>query len=267
MRFSEQWLREWVQPQIDTRELVEQLTMAGLEVGLIEPAARKFSGIVVGRVLAVEPHPKSDRLHVCRVDVGQMKELNIVCGATNVCTGILVPTALIGAVLPSDVVIKKSKLHGVESCGMLCSEQELGLGESTQGLMILPDDSPVGADVRTVLGLDDQCIELELTPNRGDCLSIAGIAREVGALNDIPLMPPAEEEVGEIIDDVIGIDILAPTDCPRYVGRIIRGIDHRVETPLWMRERLRRSGIRSLGPLIDVTNYILLELGSTHACL
>ena len=261
MKFSEQWLREWVNPEISTEELAEQLTMAGLEVDAIEPVAPAFEGVVIGEVLKVEPHPDADKLRVCQVNVGADEPLSIVCGAANVREGLHVPTALIGAILPGNFKIKKSKLRGVTSFGMLASASELGLAESSEGLMELPADSPVGEDFREYLALDDVTIELGLTPNRGDCLSIAGVAREVGVINRCAVEPPAMEEVPAQCEVGFPVAIEARDDCPRYVGRAIRGIDSSAETPMWMHERLRRSDIRSLGPLVDVTNYVLLELG------
>lgn len=261
MRVSEAWLREWVDPKVDTQTLAEQLTMAGLEVDSVEPAAPLFSGVVVGQVRSVEPHPDADKLRVCNVDVGQGDPLSIVCGASNVAAGMRVPVATVGGVLPGDFRIKRAKLRGVESLGMICSASELGLAESSDGIMPLPEDAPVGADIRDYLQLDDACIEVDLTPNRGDCLSVAGLAREVGVINqvglnlpDVPTVPPAH-------DEVFPVRLSAPDACPRYVCRVIRGIDAKAPTPLWMQERLRRSGIRSLGAVVDVTNYVMLELG------
>ncbi len=261
MRFNEQWLREWVNPSVETEALGHQLTMAGLEVDAIEPVAGAFTGVVVGEVLSVEPHPDADKLRVTTVNVGADEPLTIVCGAANVRPGLRVPCATIGAVLPGDFKIKKSKLRGVPSHGMLCSDKELGLAESSDGLMELPLDAPVGEDFRVYLGLDDVAIELGLTPNRSDCLCIAGIAREVGVLCDVPVTPPTIAPVAAAIDDTFSVTLTAPSACPRYVGRVVRGIDPAATTPLWMQEKLRRCGLRSLGPVVDVTNYILLELG------
>ncbi|SCZ49149.1 phenylalanine--tRNA ligase subunit beta [Thiohalomonas denitrificans] len=261
MRFSEKWLREWVDPRVSTRELADQLTMAGLEVDAIDPVAPAFEGVVVGHVIEVETHPDADKLRVCKVDVGEGEPLDIVCGASNVYKGMHAPTAVVGARLPGDFKIKKAKLRGVPSRGMLCSAKELGLAEAAEGLMELPADAPVGTNFREYLDLDDVCIELGLTPNRADCLSIIGIAREVGALNQLDVNETRTEGVGSVIEDAFPVEVDAPVDCPRYVGRVIRGINAATETPVWMRERLRRSGIRSLGPVVDVTNYVLLELG------
>ncbi|MFO7592652.1 MAG: phenylalanine--tRNA ligase subunit beta [Pseudomonadota bacterium] len=261
MKFSEKWLREWVNLSVSSGELCHQLTMAGLEVDAIEPVAGEFTGVVVGKVVKVTPHPDADKLRVTRVNVGGEELLDIVCGAPNVREGMKAPTAVVGAKLPGDFKIKKAKLRGVPSFGMLCSASELGLSESASGLMELPGDAPVGEDLRRYLELDDVTIELGLTPNRGDCLSIAGVARETGVLNQCEVTGPAIEAVTATSSDTFAIDVDNPSDCPRYIGRIIRGIDVKAETPLWMQERLRRSGIRSLSPVVDVTNYVLLELG------
>ncbi|MCA1805532.1 MAG: phenylalanine--tRNA ligase subunit beta [Xanthomonadaceae bacterium] len=260
MKFSEQWLREWVNPPVTAAELAEQLTMAGLEVDSVTPVAGDFSGVVVGEVLSAEPHPDADKLRVCKVNAGA-EPLQIVCGAPNVSVGMKVSTALIGALLPGDFKIKKSKLRGVESSGMLCSARELGLSEDAAGLMALPADAPVGTDIRAYLGLNDTCIEVDLTPNRGDCLGMAGIAREIGVLNRCAVAGPGMDPVPATIKDTFPVRVSAPEDCPRYLGRVIRGIDPSAATPLWMQEKLRRGGIRSLGPVVDVTNYVLLELG------
>jgi phenylalanyl-tRNA synthetase beta chain len=261
MKFSEQWLREWVDPAVTTTQLVEQLTMAGLEVDAVEPVASVFTGVVVGEVLAVDAHPDADKLRVCRVSVGGPEPLQIVCGAANVRVGMRVPAALVGAALPGGVVIKKAKLRGVESSGMLCSARELDIAEDAEGLLELPASATPGADVRAVLQLDDNCIEVDLTPNRGDCLGLAGIAREIGVLNRCVVSAPDIAAVTPTLSETIQIDTQAPQACPRYLGRVVRGLNSSAQTPLWMKERLRRSGMRSLGPLVDVTNYVLLELG------
>ncbi len=261
MKFSEQWLREWVNPAVDNDTLSAQLTMAGLEVDAVAPVAEAFSGVVVGEVLQVEPHPDADKLRVCQVNIGAGEPLGIVCGAANVRAGLRVPTAIIGAVLPGDFRIKKSKLRGVESFGMLCSAKELGLAEASEGLLELPLDAPVGCDLRAYLQLDDVTFELGLTPNRGDCLSVAGIAREVAVANRCAVTAPRIEAVAAACADTFSVRVSAPADCPRYVGRVIRGINPQAATPAWMVERLRRSGVRSLGAAVDITNYLLLELG------
>ncbi len=261
MKVSEQWLREWVNPAVSSAELAARLTMAGLEVDHVEPAAPAFDQVVVGRVIALVPHPDADRLRVATVDVGQAEPLQIVCGAPNVAVGLCAPTALIGAVLPDGLTIKPSSLRGVESRGMLCSAKELGLTENADGLLPLPPDSRPGRNVRELLALDDAIIEIELTPNRGDCLGMEGIAREVATIARCEFQPLPADEVPAVLDDVFPVALLDPVDCPRYVGRVIRGVNPTAETPWWMKERLRRAGIRSLGPLVDVTNYVMLELG------
>ena len=261
MKFSEAWLREWVNPDIDTETLADQLSMAGLEVESVEPVAGEFSGVAVGQVLSLEQHPNADKLRVCQVDAGTGEMLQIICGAANVAAGMCVPVALVRAVLPGDFKIKKAKLRGVESSGMICSAAELGLEDKSAGILPLPADAPLGEDVRTYLGLDDRAIEVDLTPDRGDCLGMAGIAREVGVINRSPVTPVAIESVAARSDDRFEVRVSAPEACPRYACRIIRGIDPRAETPLWMKERLRRGGIRPISPVVDVTNYVLLELG------
>jgi phenylalanyl-tRNA synthetase beta chain len=261
MQISEAWLREYVNPAITTEQLVAQLTMAGLEVDSVTPAAAQFSGVVVGEVLAMEQHPDADRLRVCQVEVGETEPLQIVCGASNVRVGLKIPAALIGAVLPGDFKIKKSKLRGVESFGMLCSEKELGLAADASGLMELAADAPVGTDIREYLSLNDNIIEVDLTPNRADCLSIEGIAREVAVLNKLDWSVVQAEKTATAHSENLKVAVSAPSACPRYLGRLIKGINPTAETPLWMQERLRRSGIRSLSAVVDVTNYVLIELG------
>ncbi|HFD80807.1 MAG TPA: phenylalanine--tRNA ligase subunit beta, partial [Gammaproteobacteria bacterium] len=260
MKFSENWLREWVDPDLDREALAETLTMAGLEVDAVEAVAGEFSGVVVAEVLSVEPHPDADKLRVCQVSTGGDAPLQIVCGAPNVRAGMKAPLATVGGRV-GDMKIRKAKLRGVPSHGMLCSARELGLSDDHQGLMDLPANAPVGRDLRDWLDLDDVAIEVDLTPNRGDCLGVEGIAREVGALTGTDLTPPRPVAVDETIDDVLPVEVQAPEACPRYLGRIIRGIDPQAQTPLWMQEKLRRSGLRSLGPVVDVTNYVMLELG------
>lgn len=261
MKFSDQWLRKWVDHGLSPEQLGHRLTMAGLELDGIEPAAPAFSGVVVGHVLAVEPHPDADKLRVCQVEDGSEETAQVVCGAPNVHVGMRVPFARIGAVLPGDFRIKKAKLRGVASQGMLCSAKELGLAEASEGLMPLPSDAPTGADVRDYLGLDDAILEVDLTPNRADCLSLAGIARETALLTGRPLHVPDIDPVPAVHAERLAIDIQAPAACPRYAGRVIHGVNPKAATPLWMKERLRRSGIRSISPLVDVTNYVLIELG------
>lgn len=261
MRVSESWLREMVDPLLSREELVTQLTMAGLEVEAVESAAPAFGGVRVGEIREIAPHPDADRLRVCQFAFSAGEMLQIVTGASNVRVGMRVPVAVAGAELPGGVNIGQSKLRGVPSAGMLCSEKELGLAESAEGIMELPGDAPLGMDVRDFLHLDDAVIELSLTPNRADCLSMEGIAREVAVLNSVGWNPVECAPVPAETTEVWPVEIETPEDCPRYLGRLIRGVDPAAVTPLWMRERLRRAGLRSLGPLVDVTNYVLLELG------
>jgi phenylalanyl-tRNA synthetase beta chain len=261
MKFSEQWLREWVNPVASTAELVEQLTMAGLEVDSVEPVGAGLQDLLVGEVLSVAAHPDADKLRVCHVAIGHAEPLQVVCGAPNVRAGGKYPLAPVGACLPGDFRIKKSKLRGVESHGMLCSARELGLSEDHQGLMELPEEAVAGQSLQQLLGLDDNVIEVDLTPNRGDCLGIEGIAREVGTLTRSPVMPVITDPVPATVADLFAVEVLAPAACPRYLGRVVSGVDAAAETPLWMQERLRRSGMRSLGPVVDITNYVMLELG------
>ena len=260
MKFSESWLRKSVNPSISTDDLVAQITMAGLEVDAVESAAPAISGVVVGEILSVEQHPDADKLRVCQV-AGNGDPVQVVCGAPNARPGIKVPFATVGALLPGDFKIKKAKLRGVESFGMLCAQTELQLGDDDDGLWELPVDANVGVDLKDYLDLDDNIIEVDLTPNRGDCLSIRGLAREVGVLNRAEVTEQPCEPVPATIADTVKVTLEAPDACARYVGRVIRGLDLSQPTPQWMQEKLRRSGIRSLGPAVDVTNYVLLELG------
>ncbi|ALE88806.1 phenylalanine--tRNA ligase subunit beta [Pseudomonas versuta] len=260
MKFSEQWLRGWVNPQVGRDELVARLSMAGLEVDSVTPAAGVFSGVVVGEVLSTEQHPDADKLRVCQVSNGT-ETFQVVCGAPNVRPGLKIPFAMIGAELPGDFKIKKAKLRGVESNGMLCSQAELQVGEGNDGLMELPADAPVGEDIRVYLDLEDASIEVDLTPNRGDCLSLAGLAREVGALYAAPVARPSVATVPAVHDEVRPVEVLAPAACPRYLGRVIRNVDLSKPTPLWMVERLRRADVRSIDAAVDITNYVMLELG------
>ncbi|MCD6060238.1 MAG: phenylalanyl-tRNA synthetase [Moraxellaceae bacterium] len=260
MQFSEKWLREWINPALGTEALGHQLTMAGLEVDDIAPVAASFANVVVGEVLEVVPHPDADKLRVTKVGIGS-ETLQIVCGAANVRAGLRVPVATIGAELPGGLRIKQAKLRGVESFGMLCSASELGMVDKADGLMELPADAPVGVDIRDYLQLDDSIIELGITPNRGDCLSIRGLAREVGVLNRLPVQGPAMAAIAPTIGDALAVVLKAPEACPVYAGRIIRNVNVRAETPLWMVEKLRRCGMRSISPVVDITNFVLIELG------
>ena len=260
MKFSESWLRQAVNPSISTEDLVAQVTMAGLEVDAVESAAPEMSGVVVGEIISVEQHPDADKLRVCQV-AGGGDIAQVVCGAPNARAGIKVPFATVGAKLPGDFKIKKAKLRGVESFGMLCAQTELQLGDDDDGLWELPLDATVGSDLIDYLELNDNIIEVDLTPNRGDCLSIRGLAREVGVLNKAAVTEQACAPVAATIEDRISITLEAPEACARYVGRVMRNLDLGQPTPQWMQEKLRRSGVRSLGPAVDVTNYVLLELG------
>jgi phenylalanyl-tRNA synthetase beta chain len=260
MQFPESWLRALVNPPLSTDELCHLLTMAGLEVEETQPVAPAFANIVVARVLTTEKHPDADKLKLCKVDTGEHGVLQIVCGAPNVAPDMVVPCALVGAKLPG-IEIRKAKVRGIESFGMLCSARELGLSEDHGGLLALPADAPIGRSVREYLNLDDTLITLKLTPNRADCLSLTGIAREVAALTGAPLTLPAVAPVPAVHEDTRAVVLDAPDACPRYCGRIVRGVNAKAATPDWMRQRIERCGIRSISILVDVTNYVMLELG------
>ncbi len=260
MQFSESWLRALVNPPFSTAELCHLLTMAGLEVEECRPASADFSKVVVARILSAEKHPDADKLKLCSVDTGEHGVLQIVCGAPNAAAGLVVPCALVGAKLPG-IEIRKAKVRGVESHGMLCSARELGLSEDHGGLLTLPAAAPLGMDVRQYLNLDDKLITLKLTPNRADCLSLTGIAREVAALTGAPLTLPKVEPVAPQIDDTRAVVLDAPAACPRYCGRIVRGVNSKAVTPDWMKQRIERCGVRAISALVDVTNYVMLELG------
>ncbi len=262
MKFSESWLRTFVNPHCTDGELAHALTMAGLEVENVIPVAALFENVVVAEVLCVEKHPEADRLNVCRVSVGAPAEepLQIVCGAFNVKAGVKVPCAMIGARLPG-IEIKKAKLRGVLSSGMLCSARELGVSENADGLLILPGDAPVGQDFRDYYALNDKVFTLNLTPNRADCLSVYGVARDISAITGAVLTPLKMEPVSNDISDTVAVQIAEPEACPLYFGRVMRSIDLNVDTPLWMRQRLERSGLRSINAVVDITNYVLLETG------
>lgn len=259
MKFSENWLRTFVDPQLSTRELADLLTFGGVEIEGVEPVAPAFERVVVGEVLSVEKHPNADRLNVCQVNVG-VSPLTIVCGAPNVRVGMRVPAALVGAKLPA-MEIKAAKVRGVESAGMLCSAKELGLSDAADGLLQLPADAAIGANVRDVLDLDDRVFDSKPTPNRGDCLSLSGMAREVAALSGTPLKPPPVTAVPATHDERPTITLHAPEACPLYIGRVVRGVNALAASPPWMVQRLARSGIRSISAIVDVTNYVMLELG------
>lgn len=261
MKFSKSWLDEWLQVKIGAEQLAEQITMAGLEVDSVEPVAGVFNNVVVGEVVECTQHPDADKLRVTKVNVGESELLDIVCGAPNCRQGLKVAVAKIGAVLPGDFEIKKAKLRGQPSHGMLCSYSELGIPVEANGIIELPLDAPVGCDLRDYLQLDDVAIEVDLTPNRADCLSIAGLAREVGVLNRCDVVAPEIEAVEPQCQESFPIRVYASQACPRYLARIVKGIKLDAQTPLWMQEKLRRCGIRSIDPVVDVTNYVLLELG------
>jgi phenylalanyl-tRNA synthetase beta chain len=261
MKISEKWLREWVSPKLSTSALAECLTNAGLEVASVTPAAPPLEGVVVGEIIAVEPHPAAERLRLCTVKIGAGRPLDIVCGAANAAAGMRVPVALPGATLPNGVTVEETEIRGVRSAGMLCSAQELGLEESSDGLMSLGATSRIGQTLVQLLALDDQILEVELTPNRGDCLSVMGVAREVAALTGAKVQAPPSKSVRATTGRRVAVKLAAAKDCPHYVGRVIEDIDAGAATPFWMKERLRRGGMRSLHPVVDVTNYVMLELG------
>ncbi|MDD3884593.1 MAG: phenylalanine--tRNA ligase subunit beta [Gallionella sp.] len=261
MKFSENWLRSWVNPAISSDELAHLLTMAGLEVEAVESVAPAFEHVVVAEVIEIVKHPNADRLNVCQVNVGEAEPLTIVCGASNVAVGMRVPCARIGAVLPGDFKIRQAKVRDVASFGMLCSAKELGLAEESDGLWRLPADAPVGQSLRLYLDLDDRALTLKLTPNRSDCSSIRGIARDVAALTGDSLNAPELVPVTQTTSEQWPVRVENTQACPLYCGRIVRGINAAVPTPLWMLQRLERSGIRSISAVVDITNYVLLELG------
>lgn len=261
MKFSEKWVREWVNPAITTQELADQLSMAGLEVDAVEPVAGEFTGVVVGEVVDCGQHPDADKLQVTKINIGSDELLDIVCGAPNCRLGLKVAVATVGAVLPGNFKIKKAKLRGQPSFGMLCSYSELGISDDHDGILELPLDAPIGEDIRAYLGLDDFSIEVDLTPNRADCLGIRGLAREIGVLNQVEVCKPTIDVIESSHQQSRAIVLDAPQACPRYLGRIIKNINLSASSPVWMQEKLRRSGVRSIDPVVDVTNYVLLELG------
>ena len=261
MKISEKWLREFVNPNLDSAALAETITLAGLEVDSMDRAGPALPGVVIGEIVDIAPHPDADRLRVCQVACGADAPLQIVCGAPNAALGLKAPLATVGAELPGGMRIKPAKLRGVPSSGMLCSAVELGLAEAQEGLMTLPEDAPTGASLEEWLGLGDTCLEVDLTPNRGDCLSVLGVAREVSVLTGAALCAPEPTPVSATSDRTLAVHLEAGGGCPRYVGRLIEGVDAARPTPHWMVERLRRSGVRSISALVDITNYVLLELG------
>ena len=264
MKFSEAWLRQWVNPSLDSANLLHQMTMAGLEVDGTEPAAKVFSGVVVAQIQSAEQHPDADKLKVCQVSDG-VDVFQVVCGAPNAREGLITAFAKVGAVLPDNFKIKKAKLRGVESFGMLCGADEIGLEEDSEGIIELPADSTIGADLAGIAGadlpLDDLTVDVDLTPNRGDCLSLKGLAREVGVLNNLEVTYPEIPAVAPQIDTTFPVEVIASEQCPRYLGRVIEGVDLSQPSPSWLTERLRRCGLRSIDPVVDVTNFVLIEQG------
>lgn len=260
MKISENWLRTWVNPAVDSDTLADQLTMLGLEIDDSSPVAKPFTGVVVGEVLTVEQHPDADRLRVTTVNIGEAEPVQIVCGASNVSVGMKAPVATIGAVLPGDFKIKKGKLRGVESHGMLCGASEIDLEDQIDGLLELPADAPVGINIRDYLKLDDRVIDISITPNRGDCFSIRGIAREVAVINQLSAQAPEIQAVPATISAQKTVNVTTEAS-PRYLGRVIQNVNTKAPTPDWMAQALTNSGIRSHSILVDITNYVLLELG------
>jgi len=265
MQFPESWLRTFVNPDIDTQSLAHSLTMAGLEVEETVPATPPFSGVVVAHIVDIAPHPNADKLRICQVDDGSGSLLQIVCGAPNAAAGIKIPLARVGAMLPDGMKIGVAKMRGVESSGMLCSARELGLSQDHAGLLVLDPSLPVGVSLREALDLDDTLFTLKLTPNRADCLSILGVAREVAALTGTALVLPSFEPVPVTLQDRLPVKVQAHDLCGRFAGRVVRGVNARAEAPQWMKDRLERAGMRSISALVDISNYVMLELGRpTH---
>ncbi len=260
MRVNVEWLRQWAPVEADAEAIAAALTASGLEVESVEPVAGAFEGVVVGHVQTVEPHPNADRLRVCTVDDGRGVH-TVVCGAPNVAPGMKVPFATVGAALPEGKRIGAAELRGVRSAGMLCSAKELGLGEEGAGLLVLDRDAVIGADLRQQLRLDDSVLDVNVTPNRGDCFSVLGIARELAARSAVPLRQPEPRAAKPAISELFAVELRAGEHCPRFVGRVVRGLRTGLKSPLWLRERLRRAGVRAIHPVVDVTNYVMLELG------
>jgi len=262
MKISLQWLREWVDAGLEPKALGSALTMAGFELESIAAAAPPFEDVRVAEIVSAQPHPQADKLRVCEVSLGEGgAPLQIVCGAPNARAGLKTALATVGAHLPGDLKIKAAKLRGVESAGMLCSAKELGLSDISEGIVELPPDAPVGANVREYLGLDDTVLELAVTPNRGDAMSMRGIAREVAALASQPMVPPDTTAVAATSMEQPVISLGSAAACPRFHARIIVDVDNTRASPIWLRERLRRAGVRSISPVVDITNYIVQELG------
>jgi phenylalanyl-tRNA synthetase beta chain len=261
MKIVESWLREWVDPDLDSKALEHQLTMLGLEVDGVDVEGAGLDGVVVAEVVSAEKHPDADRLSVCKVRAGGDETIDVVCGAPNVRAGMKSPLAVPGVTLPNGIKLRNSKIRGVVSNGMLCSAVELGLGEESDGILELSDDAPTGAPLAGYLGLPDTVLDLDLTPNRGDCFSVLGVARDISALTGAPLKSAAVTAVPAAIDDTLPVEIPLPEGCPSFAGRLIRNIDPAARSPLWMLERLRRSGLRGISPVVDITNFVMLELG------
>lgn len=260
MKISESWLREWINPALNTQEIANQLTMLGLEIDSISKAASDFTGVIVAKVTETKKHPEADRLTLCTVDDGQ-NLIQVVCGASNVRKNLKVALATCGANLPDGFKIKKSKLRGEESNGMLCSVSELGIEEKSSGILELPDDAPIGVDLREYLQLNDSIFDIDLTPNRADCFSVLGVARDLSAKNNLDLNFPPTKNAKVSTVGLLDVNVKEPAACPKYFGRVIRGINKNSETPIWMKEKLRRAGLRSLHPVVDILNYVMLESG------
>jgi phenylalanyl-tRNA synthetase beta chain len=261
MKIVESWLREWVDPDLDSKALEHQLTMLGLEVDGVDVEGLGLEGVVVAEVLEVAKHPDADRLSVCKVRAGDTDTIDVVCGAPNVTAGMKSPLAVPGVTLPNGIKLRKSKIRGVVSNGMLCSAVELGLGEESDGILALADDAPAGMPLVEYLGFPDTVFDLDLTPNRGDCFSVLGVARDIAALTGSPLKSPDVAPVAATNKDTVPVEIPLPEGCPSFAGRLIRNIDPAAKSPAWMLERLRRAGLRGISPVVDITNYVMLELG------
>ena len=261
MIISESWLREWVNPDLDTEALAHQLTMLGHEVKGIEIEGEGLDDIVIAEVSEVAKHPDADKLSLCKVNDGSGELIDVVCGAPNVVKGMKTPFARPGVTLPNGMKLRKAKIRGVVSNGMLCSAVELGLGDESDGILSLPRAAETGSRLVDFLGLPDALIDLDLTPNRGDCFSVLGIARDIAALTGDALKDASVKSVKATIKDTQDVDLVEPAGCPRFAGRVIRGIDSTAKSPIWLTERLRRVGLRAISPVVDITNYVMLELG------
>jgi phenylalanyl-tRNA synthetase beta chain len=262
MKVSLNWLKQWVDVEDTASGIADRMTMAGLETASVEAFGEGYDKVVIGRILKITSHPDAERLSLCEVTVGGEIPLSIICGAKNIFEGAVVPVATIGALLPNGLKIKKSKIRGVASEGMICSEEELGLAEHSTGIMVLSEDLVLGDSFFDALGLRDTLFDFEITPNRGDCLSILGIAREVSALYNLPIKSRPVEilEEGGAVSDAVRIDVENTVDCPRYCARLVRNVKIG-PSPLWLREKLIKSGFRAINNVVDITNYVLLELG------